>query len=145
MLICRTSRTNVPCWKIAFLTRSAVGLGTVFLFKADGSPEVVSTATSSLRELSKTFTNSLAPRHVGTLQELIAPREVKFFGHAWNFIATKSGLIQTISAATGIQASILAHTARVSSVSVAQRMSWAAHRETSRLEDQAYSLLGIFK
>jgi hypothetical protein len=29
-------------------------------------------------------------------------------------------------------------------VAVAQRLSWAAHRETTRIEDQAYSLLGIF-
>ena len=29
-------------------------------------------------------------------------------------------------------------------ISVARRMSWAATRETTRVEDQAYSLLGIF-
>lgn len=30
-------------------------------------------------------------------------------------------------------------------MSVARRMSWAAHRQTSRVEDQAYCLLGIFR
>lgn len=28
--------------------------------------------------------------------------------------------------------------------SVAQRMSWAAHRQATRVEDPAYSLLGLF-
>ncbi|KAK0714063.1 hypothetical protein B0T26DRAFT_625222, partial [Lasiosphaeria miniovina] len=32
----------------------------------------------------------------------------------------------------------------LSSMSVAQRMSWAANRETTRIEDMAYFLFGIF-
>ncbi|KAK0655719.1 hypothetical protein B0T16DRAFT_424448 [Cercophora newfieldiana] len=53
-----------------------------------------------------------------TLQELIAPRDVTFFRQDW--------------------------TKPLRSIAVAQKMSWAAFRETTRVEDMAYSLLGIF-
>lgn len=49
-----------------------------------------------------------------------------------------------ISAITSVNGSILTHSADPSSMSVAQRMSWASNRQTTRVEDQAYSLLGIF-
>ncbi|KAJ2985660.1 hypothetical protein NUW54_g10076 [Trametes sanguinea] len=45
---------------------------------------------------------------------------------------------------TGIDQSILLHDAPLSSASVARRMSWASCRTTTRVEDEAYSLLGIF-
>ena len=79
-----------------------------------------------------------------TLQELIAPRNVVFFGSKWNRLGTKEELLDLIHDATQIDTTILTHNAKLSSISIAQRMSWAAHRQTSRLEDQAYCLLGIF-
>ncbi|RYO78654.1 hypothetical protein DL766_000061 [Monosporascus sp. MC13-8B] len=78
-----------------------------------------------------------------TLQELIAPAEVAFYSMDWDRIGTKSELSASISSITKIDASFL-DSNNLMSASVAQRMSWAAHRETSRTEDIAYCLLGIF-
>jgi hypothetical protein len=79
-----------------------------------------------------------------TLQELIAPKTVQFYDGGWNFLGSKSQLLQELSAVTGIEASILRNTQHLDSVSIAQRMSWAARRITTRTEDTAYCLLGIF-
>jgi len=80
-----------------------------------------------------------------TLQELLAPKDARFFGSRWNFLGRKQELIQTISRITNIDTAILAQSANMAAVSIARRMSWAAYRQTSRVEDQAYCLLGIFK
>jgi hypothetical protein len=74
-----------------------------------------------------------------TLQELLAPDELTFFDKDWQEIGTKEGLRDAISRVTGIK-----HLFNFEDASVAQKMSWAAKRETTRLEDQAYCLLGIF-
>ncbi|KAI0745985.1 hypothetical protein C8Q76DRAFT_665356 [Earliella scabrosa] len=79
-----------------------------------------------------------------TLQELIAPRIVVFYSSGWQVLGTKFTLAHVLAPLTGIQKSILSFEASLSSVSVAARMSWAAKRQTTRVEDQAYSLLGIF-
>ncbi|KAI1618609.1 heterokaryon incompatibility protein-domain-containing protein [Exophiala viscosa] len=79
-----------------------------------------------------------------TLQELIAPKHVSFYDRNWVSLGTKEKLAPYLSAATGIDLEVLLGRSSPSSCSVAQRMSWAAKRETTRLEDSAYSLLGIF-
>lgn len=79
-----------------------------------------------------------------TLQELISPKAVTFFDHDWNIIGTKLKLIADLSRKTSIPEEILSHTTQPSSCSVAQRMSWAADRKTKRVEDRAYSLMGLF-
>ena len=79
-----------------------------------------------------------------TLQELIAPNNIIFFDKDWNYRGSKEDLVDELSEITGITKGILQHTELLSSMSVAQRMSWAAHRETTRIEDTAYCLLGIF-
>lgn len=89
-----------------------------------------------------------------TLQELLAPRSVNFYNMAWEGIGSKSYgrkyspfeviLTSEISDATGIPTDIISDGRKVSKSSVAQRMSWASERETSRIEDQAYSLMGLF-
>jgi ankyrin repeat protein len=78
-----------------------------------------------------------------TLQELIAPSIVIFLNQNWQEIGTKSKLRLTISKITGIPDNILSghHLERAS---IAQRMSWASKRETTRVEDLAYCLMGIF-
>lgn len=78
-----------------------------------------------------------------TLQELIAPRRVKFFDRDWNFIMSKHEPSGLVSQATGIPEYVL-DTGDHTRSSVAQKMSWAAKRTTTRLEDTAYSLLGLF-
>ncbi|KAI0653289.1 hypothetical protein C8Q70DRAFT_1037301 [Cubamyces menziesii] len=79
-----------------------------------------------------------------TLQELIAPRAVVFLSKEWRYLGTKASLGDAIQTITGIPEAILNHVAELDSVSVAQRMSWASRRQTTREEDQAYSLMGIF-
>jgi hypothetical protein len=83
-----------------------------------------------------------------TLQELIAPREMKFFGNGrpgWIAIADKLTLLSVIAQRSGIHEDILRGVADVHQCSIAMRMSWAADRETTRGEDLAYCLLGIFQ
>ncbi|KAI1162507.1 heterokaryon incompatibility protein-domain-containing protein [Nemania serpens] len=79
-----------------------------------------------------------------TLQELIAPKKVYFFDRHWNKRGAKEDLIEELSRITKISAHILRHEQPLSSVPVAKKMSWAAGRSTKRVEDQAYSLLGLF-
>jgi hypothetical protein len=78
------------------------------------------------------------------LQELIAPMVVEFYAQDWSAIGTKSDLRQELSLITGIDLQVLGG-AELSTCNVAERMSWAAFRETTRAEDEAYSLLGIFQ
>lgn len=79
-----------------------------------------------------------------TLQELIAPTRFYFYDNKWSCRGSKRSLCELVSRITGIDADILFHKARLSSVLVGRRMAWAAGRETTRIEDRAYSLLGIF-
>lgn len=82
-----------------------------------------------------------------TLQELIAPSMVEFYGRNkegdWTEIGTKLSLQRAIFEATGIPIEVL-KTGDVRDISVAKRMSWASRRETTREEDRAYSLMGLF-
>lgn len=95
-----------------------------------------------------------------TLQELIAPREVEFFDVSWSSHGTRTQYATELSYITGIhleaferqnvwsriQRRRVARDGRepVRSFSIAQRMSWAAKRTTTRPEDLAYCLLGFF-
>ena len=79
-----------------------------------------------------------------TLQELIAPPEVAFYSQEWRAIGTKESLKETISEITGIDVLVLQMRREPSCLSVAQKMSWAANRRTTRLEDEAYCLMGLF-
>ena len=76
-----------------------------------------------------------------TLQELLASRHVIFCDRSWKAIGTRTGLEAYVSRATHIS---VHHLSRPSKASVAAKMSWASDRRTSRPEDIAYSLLGLF-
>lgn len=91
-----------------------------------------------------------------TLQELLAPRPevVYFFDADWNIIGSLTQLIGDVSMVTRIPVHCMGFKLRPSgdkshllspsaSTCIAQRMSWAADRETSREEDMAYCLLGL--
>lgn len=79
-----------------------------------------------------------------TLQELIAPKEMIFYDQDWNARGSKVELIDYIHDITHIAPSVLLGQRDLSSVPVAQKMSWAANRKTRRREDMAYCLLGLF-
>ena len=90
------------------------------------------------------FANHRWHKRGWTLQELIAPRVVHFLSHNWEYLGSKADLADGLEVITRIPASILRLEENPSDMSVAQRMSWAAQRETTRVEDEAYCLLGIF-
>ena len=79
-----------------------------------------------------------------TLQELLAPHNVVFMSRDWTLLGNKYTLATALEEATGIPASVLRLEQDFATMSVAVRMSWAATRETTRVEDEAYCLLGIF-
>lgn len=78
-----------------------------------------------------------------TLQELLAPAEVFFLDKDWNDLGTKKSLQEAVSDQTRIPVNILSG-ADLETATVAQRMSWASRRKTTRIEDSAYCLMGIF-
>jgi hypothetical protein len=67
-----------------------------------------------------------------TLQELIAPQVMKFFD---------SSLGSALSSITHIPENVLCTQRNLATIPVAQKMSWAADRVTTRIEDTAYCLL----
>lgn len=80
-----------------------------------------------------------------TLQELIAPSRLEFYGSAWRHLGHLSGdLAIQLEGFTGIPREVLTKHSPPTDWSVAQRMSWASRRQTTRLEDRAYCLLGLF-
>ncbi|KAF6811506.1 HET domain-containing protein [Colletotrichum sojae] len=88
-----------------------------------------------------------------TLQELIAPNRVEFFDGAWNAVGTREELADAILHRTDIDVSILRERSYVTGMGVREhlddfpvgvRMSWAAGRVTTRVEDRTYSLMGLF-
>ncbi|SPJ82352.1 uncharacterized protein FTOL_09757 [Fusarium torulosum] len=79
-----------------------------------------------------------------TLQELLAPDDLTFFDQDWHRRGTKHDLAALIDEATGISQQILRDKHLLSQVPVSHKMSWAAYRQTTRPEDIAYCLIGIF-
>ncbi|KAI8978322.1 heterokaryon incompatibility protein-domain-containing protein [Trametes punicea] len=79
-----------------------------------------------------------------TLQELIAPRSLLFVAQDWSVIGTKASLASLLENITGVDADILTFRRQLGDVSVARRMWWASARKTTRIEDEAYCLMGIF-
>ena len=79
-----------------------------------------------------------------TLQELIAPIDLEFYDQEWTYRGTKVDLSDVLSGITKIDAEVLRNAELLHRLPVAQRMSWAAARQTTRIEDMAYCLLGIF-
>jgi len=78
------------------------------------------------------------------IEELIAPTFVEFYDEAWNEIGSKLSLCEKISEVTSIDPAVLLGF-DPTKCTVAERMSWAASRSTTRIEDAAYSLMGLFK
>ncbi|KAE9362855.1 hypothetical protein N431DRAFT_499203 [Stipitochalara longipes BDJ] len=106
-----------------------------------------------------------------TLQELLAPRSIRFFTKEWKPISMEleryhsihsrlpehdmhpkglkrdnrqEPLLRLLSDITGIRLDVLSYPENAVSCSNAEKMSWIADRETTREEDIAYCLLGIF-
>lgn len=89
------------------------------------------------------FTNSKWFTRGWTLQELLAPKSVDFFSSEGIKLGNKISLEGEIYRITGIAIDALRGRS-LSDFSVSERMDWATKRTTTRKEDEAYSLLGIF-
>lgn len=90
------------------------------------------------------FRKSVYFRRAWTLQELIAPRRVVFLSADWTVIGDKHELADLLEEITGIDQDVLTFRRPLSDVSVADRLSWALHRNARRPEDIAYCLMGLF-
>ena len=78
-----------------------------------------------------------------TLQELLAPSSVEFFSREGKLLGDKKTLERRVHEITGIAVSAL-QGAPLSQFRVDERLSWVGNRQTTRKEDKAYSLLGVF-
>ncbi|KAK4561499.1 hypothetical protein LTR86_004817 [Recurvomyces mirabilis] len=92
-----------------------------------------------------------------TLQELLAPSIRVFFSSEWTVLGIITAehvgkgafrnyypLASLVSRITGIPYGALMSSMMIRQASVSKRMCWAATRQTSREEDMAYCLMGIF-
>ena len=78
-----------------------------------------------------------------TLQELLAPRELKFFNSKFQCIGSRAELSMLVAAASGIDRLYVEQPLSsnvLQDISIAERMRWASNRETTKEEDMAYCL-----
>lgn len=108
-----------------------------FAYLADVSSNVDPFEAGSSFSVSRWFTRGW------TLQELLAPCKIIFLAADWTKIGSKTQLVYPISQITGIPSGYLLGKG-LEHASVAMRFSWAADRDTTKPEDIAYCLLGIF-
>ncbi|KAG2087197.1 WD40-repeat-containing domain protein [Suillus discolor] len=85
-----------------------------------------------------------------TLQELLAPRKIKFFNKDWQRLTDQDDdkeedtpLMTVLQEVTGIPETELIDFEPTPHY-IDKRMTWAAQRITTRAEDVAYSLMGMF-
>lgn len=96
------------------------------------------------------LSSSRWPSRGWTLQELIAPNTVRFYDRHWVECGNRNNISLALSQITNIDQSILERNSGADerewlySLSISKRMSWAATRQTTRAEDRAYCLLGLF-
>ncbi|KAH7303925.1 heterokaryon incompatibility protein-domain-containing protein [Stachybotrys elegans] len=98
----------------------------------------------AIREGFKPFEQSKWFTRGWTLQELIAPQNFIFYSGGWKVLGNKRAMATQLSQITNIDALLLLGERRLDQFSIAQRMAWAARRSTTRKEDMAYCLLGVF-
>ncbi|KAF7537222.1 hypothetical protein G7054_g3866 [Neopestalotiopsis clavispora] len=79
-----------------------------------------------------------------TLQELLAPPSVGFFSKEGDDLGNRESLQNVIQSITRINMSALCGEKTLDFFSVLERMAWSQGRQTTRAEDAAYCLLGIF-
>lgn len=78
-----------------------------------------------------------------TLQELLAPASVEFFSLEGQLLGNKQTLEGLVHSITDLPVAALRGTPP-STFTVDERFRWTKGRETKKVEDQAYCLLGLF-
>lgn len=104
----------------------------------------LSDVSTSRNTLEQDFRESRWFTRGWTLQELLAPASVQFFSEEGSQLGDKQSFEQQIHEITGIPISALRGSA-LSLFSADQKIDWAKNRKTTREEDWAYSLMGIFE
>ena len=79
-----------------------------------------------------------------TLQELIMPASLLFVANSWSALGTKQDFANIVQEKTHVSSGILSNALGTEEASISQRMSWASSRQTTRREDRAYCLMGLF-
>ncbi|PIL26299.1 hypothetical protein GSI_12055 [Ganoderma sinense ZZ0214-1] len=79
-----------------------------------------------------------------TLQELIAPHSVIFLSVDWCELGNRGDLAELLKEITRIPVGIFTGEDRPAEYGASNRMSWASRRRTTRIEDEAYCLMGLF-
>jgi hypothetical protein len=88
-----------------------------------------------------------------TLQEIVAARAANFYDSAWYHFGTRVSLRDELISITKIDAKIFSLPRDpdvviirdlLDAIPVGRRMAWAATRQTTRPEDMAYCLIGLF-
>jgi hypothetical protein len=113
----------------------------IYLFDVPG---VVGVDAASRQQQLDSFRVSRWFTRGWTLQELLAPKERTFFSRDWAVIDDKPSLTDMLTGITNIDTKILRDRTLLSTFCTAERMSWASKRQTTRSEDMAYSLMGLF-
>ncbi|KAI2784552.1 heterokaryon incompatibility protein-domain-containing protein [Daldinia loculata] len=80
-----------------------------------------------------------------TLQECIAPERRCFLASDWSEIQDGDDLLDALAESTRIDKDLLKDRDLLRNFCIAERMKWASGRQTTRTEDVAYCLMGIFK
>ncbi|KAF2158599.1 hypothetical protein M409DRAFT_32822, partial [Zasmidium cellare ATCC 36951] len=121
-----------------------------YVFMPDVQPEDLSAETGFL----SSFRASRWWTRGWTLQELLAPERLVLYDVHWDVIGEKPPLVNSsgshpdlmadITSITNISSKVLTHDVPLSDIGIAVKMSWASTRTTTRKEDIAYCLLGIF-
>ncbi|KAN0090560.1 hypothetical protein V8E51_019139 [Hyaloscypha variabilis] len=106
--------------------------------------DVPNLAPKACRVLDSPFRKSRWFERGWTLQELIAPKRVEFYSQHWIGIGSKQDLIDLIEDITKVPQDCPENSNILPYYTIAAKMSWASERKTSRTEDIAYCLMGIF-
>ncbi|KAJ3487175.1 hypothetical protein NLG97_g6466 [Lecanicillium saksenae] len=105
---------------------------------------VLDPASTSIPDIASLIQHSRWFTRGWTLQELLAPKSVSFYDKNWKYITDKASSLHALSLITSIPASVLEKQENIRNASIAQRMSWLSKRDTTRREDMAYCMFGIF-
>jgi hypothetical protein len=107
----------------------------------DDQKDITDQADDRLEALKHSFCMSTWFSRGWTLQELLAPDYLVFLDQKWRHIGLKETWAKEIEIASRISPGQLKD---FQSCSLAMKLSWASLRKTTREEDEAYSLLGLF-
>ena len=118
--------------------------GVCYAYMRDVPSKAEGAFAASFDTGSSPFRDSRWHRRGWTLQELLAPSDVILLSSSWEPLGSKAELAEELEKATGIPQTVLRLQTKLSDISIAQRMSWAAFRQTKIVEDEAYCLMGIF-